>query len=54
MSLKPKIFFNLPDKLGYDGGAFFSHDSKKIVWRASRPVGEAEAQYKELLAQGIS
>lgn len=43
----------LTDKLGYDGGAFFSHDSKKIVWRASRPVGEAEAQYKELLAQGL-
>ncbi|MBK7104547.1 MAG: PD40 domain-containing protein [Ignavibacteriae bacterium] len=41
---------NLP---GYDGGAFFSHDSKKIVWRASRPVGEAEAQYKELLAQNL-
>ncbi len=43
----------LTDKLGYDGGAFFSHDSKKIVWRASRPVGEAEAQYKELLVQGL-
>ncbi len=43
----------LTDKLGYDGGAFFSHDSKKIVWRASRPVGEAAAQYKELLAQGL-
>ena len=43
----------LTDELGYDGGAFFSHDSKKIVWRASRPVGEAEAQYKELLAQGL-
>jgi TolB protein len=43
----------LTDKLGYDGGAFFSNDSKKIVWRASRPVGEAAAQYKELLAQGL-
>lgn len=41
---------NIP---GYDGGAFFSNDSKKIVWRASRPVGEAEAQYKELLAQNL-
>ncbi|MFZ1290021.1 MAG: hypothetical protein WAR79_08020 [Melioribacteraceae bacterium] len=41
---------NLP---GYDGGAFFSYDSKKIVWRASRPVGESEAQYKELLAQNL-
>jgi TolB protein len=43
----------LTDELGYDGGAFFSNDSKKIVWRASRPVGEAAAQYKELLTQGL-
>ncbi len=43
----------LTDKLGYDGGAFFSHDSKKIVWRASRPQGEAAAQYKELLHQNL-
>ncbi|NBC16507.1 MAG: hypothetical protein GVY18_04225, partial [Bacteroidetes bacterium] len=31
----------LTDELGYDGGAFFSPDSKQIVWRASRPAGEA-------------
>jgi len=43
----------LTDELGYDGGAFFSHDSRKIVWRASRPIGEQAAQYKELLAQGL-
>lgn len=43
----------LTDELGYDGGAFFSHNSKMIVWRASRPIGEAEAQYKELLNQGL-
>ncbi|MCB0743098.1 MAG: PD40 domain-containing protein [Ignavibacteriae bacterium] len=43
----------LTNTLGYDGGAFFSHDSKKIVWRASRPEGEAAAQYKELLAQNL-
>ncbi|MBI1932659.1 MAG: PD40 domain-containing protein [Ignavibacteriales bacterium] len=43
----------LTNLTGYDGGAFFSHDSKKIVWRASRPVGQAEAQYKELLAQNL-
>jgi Tol biopolymer transport system component len=43
----------LTEKLGYDGGAFFSNDSKKIVWRASRPEGEAAAQYKELLAQNL-
>ncbi len=40
----------LTNTLGYDGGAFFSHDSKKIVWRASRPEGEAAAQYNELLS----
>ncbi|MCF8241435.1 MAG: hypothetical protein K9J16_08600 [Melioribacteraceae bacterium] len=43
----------LTDKLGYDGGAFFSNDSKKIVWRASRPEGEEAEVYKELLAQGL-
>lgn len=42
----------LTKDLGYDGGAFFSADSKKIVWRASRPQGEEAAKYKELLAQG--
>ncbi len=50
---KTAELLQLTDKLGYDGGAFFSHDSKKIVWRASRPIGEAEAQYKELLAQNL-
>ncbi len=43
----------LTDELGYDGGAFFSRDSKKIVWRASRPVGENAKVYKELLSQGL-
>lgn len=43
----------LTDKLGYDGGAFFSQDSKMIVWRASRPEGEDARIYKELLSQGL-
>ena len=43
----------LTDGLGYDGGAFFSHDSQKIVWRASRPEGEAADVYKALLADGL-
>ena len=43
----------LTDLLGYDGGAFFSHDSQKIVWRASRPEGEAADVYKALLADGF-
>lgn len=46
-------YLQLTDELGYDGGAFFSRDSKKIVWRASRPVGQAAADYKELLAQDL-
>jgi len=43
----------LTDKLGYDGGAFFSNNSKKIVWRASRPIGEKAVAYKELLNNGL-
>jgi Tol biopolymer transport system component len=38
--------------LGYDGGAFFSRDGKRIVWRASRPKTDAEiAAYHELIAE---
>ncbi|KAA3620233.1 MAG: hypothetical protein DWQ05_01810 [Calditrichaeota bacterium] len=43
----------LTNTLGYDGGAFFSPDSKKIVWRASRPQGEKAQKYKELLANNL-
>jgi len=40
--------------LGYDGGAWFSPDGKKIVWRASRPTTDDEVkEYKELLLQGL-
>lgn len=42
----------LTNELGYDGGAFFSQDSKKIVWRASRPQGEDADSYKKLLKEG--
>lgn len=38
---------------GYDGGAFFSADCSKIVWRASRPTGEALADYQRLLAKNL-
>jgi Tol biopolymer transport system component len=38
---------------GYDGGAFFSQDCKKIVWRASRPTGSDLTDYQGLLAQGL-
>ena len=43
----------LTDVDGYDGGAFFSHDCSSIVWRASRPKGQALADYKALLAVGL-
>jgi len=43
----------LTDQLGYDGGAFYSPDCKEIVWRASRPEGEALADYQRLLGQGL-
>ena len=39
---------------GYDGGAFFSHDSKKLVFRSSRPTSEKDVkEYRELLAQNL-
>lgn len=43
----------LTDTPGYDGGPFFSPDGTKIVYRASRPEGEALAEYERLLAQGL-
>jgi Tol biopolymer transport system component len=40
--------------VGYDGGAAFSPDCKKIVWRASRPKAGKEADdYKALLKQHL-
>jgi Tol biopolymer transport system component len=38
---------------GYDGGAFYSPDCSEIVWRASRPDGEALEEYRSLLAQNL-
>lgn len=40
---------------GYDGGAFYSPDGSKLVWRAHRPQEGADMQrYKELLAQHLT
>jgi Tol biopolymer transport system component len=42
------------NELGYDGGAFFSPDGTKLIFRASRPkTEEAISEYKELLSQGL-
>ncbi len=46
-------YLQLTDEPGYDGGAFFSRDSHKIVWRASRPEGDELTTYQNLLEQGV-
>ncbi|HWO19247.1 MAG TPA: M20/M25/M40 family metallo-hydrolase [Kofleriaceae bacterium] len=38
---------------GYDGGAFFSADCSKIVWRSSRPTGKDLDEYKALLGEKL-
>ena len=38
---------------GYDGGAFFSADCTKIVWRASRYEGAELDEYKALFAKKL-
>ncbi len=38
---------------GYDGGAFFTPDCARIVWRASRPQGEDLADYQRLLQRNL-
>ena len=42
-------------QLGYDGGAFFSHDGKRLVFRCTEfstdKRADEEAQYRELLSQ---
>jgi Tol biopolymer transport system component len=43
----------LTSEVGYDGGAFFNTSCTAIVWRASRPKGEALADYKRLLEQDL-
>lgn len=41
--------------LGYDGGAVFSRDGTKLVWRAHRPhTREDEEKYKELLSENLT
>lgn len=48
-----KEIIRLTDTPGYDGGAFFSRESKKIVWRASRPDGEDQKAYFSLLSKDL-
>jgi Tol biopolymer transport system component len=45
----------LTTSYGYDGGAFFSRDGKKMVWRANHPSGDEQRQrYQELLDQDLT
>lgn len=40
--------------LGYDGGAFFSHDGQKLIYRAFHPqTAEEKKTYKEDLKNGL-
>jgi TolB protein len=40
---------------GYDGGAVYSRDGKRLVWRANYPKREAEMKrYKDLLAENLT
>jgi TolB protein len=44
----------LTHELGYDGGAFFSYDGKKIVYRSQQPKAPEEiADYKDLLSRNL-
>jgi TolB protein len=44
----------LTHAVGYDGGAFFSADGRKIVYRASRPETPQDlAEYRSLLARKL-
>jgi Tol biopolymer transport system component len=40
---------------GYDGGAVFSRDGRKLVWRAHHPADEAGTKkYQDLLAENLT
>jgi Tol biopolymer transport system component len=41
--------------VGYDGGAVFSRDGRKIVWRGNHPQAGAETEkYKQLLRENLT
>jgi Tol biopolymer transport system component/S1-C subfamily serine protease len=53
MDADGKNLKQLTNAPGYDGGAFFSADCSKIVWRSSRPTGKELDEYTALLAQHL-
>ena len=45
----------LTTSIGYDGGAFFSPDGTRLVWRAHHPgQGEAMDRYQDLLSRNLT
>lgn len=54
MNLDGSDVKRITNELGYDGGAFFSWDSKLIVYRGYHPTDKAEdTEYKSLLAEQL-
>ena len=54
MDINGKNVKRLTDVVGYDGGAFYSPDSKMIVYRrAAQETPEAIQRYKDLLARHL-
>jgi Tol biopolymer transport system component len=54
MRLDGSELTRLTDEPGYDGGAFFSPDGERIVYRASRPAPGPELdEYRALLARKL-
>jgi Tol biopolymer transport system component len=54
MRLDGSGLVRLTNTPGYDGGAFFSADGRRIVYRASRPQPGPELdQYRAMLAQKV-
>jgi Tol biopolymer transport system component len=54
MNLDGSDVRRLTDRVGYDGGPFYSPDGSKIVYRARHPEDPEEiADYQALLADGL-
>jgi Tol biopolymer transport system component len=54
MNLDGSNLVRLTHDIGYDGGAFFSADGEKIVYRAHHPADSAgKAEFRQLLGEGL-
>src|SRR2546421_9855076 len=54
MKLDGSDIKRLTNTMGYDGGAYYSPDSKMIVWRAFHPETEADKrEYRDLLKKNL-